>query len=284
MIRHLKFAGIAFGLLAVPLAASAQTRATPAPMTPVRAAVQLVHPNAAVANQSARTATVTRPRIIRLPAAPAVQRDGTSSTQMLSTPDISVFPNGTNGVIFPGPTSFDLNQLLNSGAPGFGFDFTHLAALNGNFGEKAFIDPVTQQDIALAEQLARSTTGFSGGFIPFWSAYGYSEPVEQEPQPQQQQPQVIVLQQSVPTPGSEGTASQKAAPAEPQPPLPDVGEFTLVLHNGNKIKAVAFTHQNDRIVYITKDGLRNSFAAADLDVAATEQLNQDRGTPLHLSL
>lgn len=281
MIRHAKLASLTVGLLAIPFAASAQTRV--APVRPMRPPVQMAHPNAARANGFAGAPTVARPRIIRLPAAPAKQSTG-SSSQMASTPNISVFPNGTNGFIFPGATSFDINQLLNNGAPGFGFDFTHLATLNSNFGEKAFIDPVTQQDIALAEQLARSTPAFAGGFIPFWGGAGYAEPVEEEePQPQQQQPQVIVLQQPVPATSASST-SQETAPLEQQAPLPDVGVFTLVLHNGDKIKAVAFTRQKDQIVYITKDGARGSFAAADLDTAATEQLNQDHGTPLHLSL
>lgn len=276
MIRHAKLASLAIGLLAIPLTAFAQTRF--APVKPVRAAVQVVHSNTAP-NESARNSMATHPRIIRLPVAAA--QDTGSSSQMASTPNIAVFPNGTNGFLFPGATSFDLGQL-NNGAPGFGFDYTHLAGLNGNLGEKAFIDPVTQQDIALAVQLARSTPAFSGGFIPFWGG-GYSEPVVEE-EPQQQQPQVIVLQQPVPARQSTNTNSSQDVPGEQQPPLPDVGVFTLVLHNGNKIKAVAFTRQNDRVVYITKDGVRGSFPATDLDVAATEQLNQDRGTPLHLSL
>lgn len=202
---------------------------------------------------------------------------------MASTPDLAVFPNGADGFIFPGAASFNLGQP-NHGAPGFGFDYTHLAALNGNLGEKAFIDPVTQQDIALAVQLARSAPGVSLGFLPFWGG-GYSEPVvEEEPPQQQQQPQVIVLQQPIAATRPQTGSSRQAEPSEQQPPLPDVGEFTLVLHNGTKIKAVAFTRQNGQIVYITKDGVRDSFAAVDLDVAATEQLNQGRGTPLRLSL
>lgn len=282
MIRHAKFAFLAIGLLAIPLFASAQTRVAPA--RPARVPVQMARPNIVRPNASARTSTIAQPRIIRLPAAPA-QRTESSSPQTASTPSIAVFPNGTNGFILPGAISSDLSQVMNNnGAPGFGFDFTHLAALNGNIGEKAFIDPVTQQDIALAVQLSQSTSGFFGGFIPFWGGSGYSEPVEEEPQPQQQQPQVIVLQQPVPVTSSTSTSSPRVEPAPQQPPLPDIGVFTLVLHNGNKVKAVAFTHQNDRIVYITKDGVRDSFAAADLDVSATEQLNQNHGTPLHLSL
>jgi len=277
MIRQAKLACLVVGLLTIPIATSAQTRVAPA--RPVRFPVQMAHPSG-VAVAPARTSTVTQPRIIRLPVAPVTQRTGSSSSQITPTPNIAVFPNGTNGFIFPGSTSFDLNQLLNNGAPGFGFDFTHQAALQGNLGEKAFIDPVTQQDIALAEQLARSTPAVAGGFIPLWG--GYSEPAVEEEQ--QQQPQVIVLQQPAPASNAASTSSQETAPTETQTSLPDVGPFTLVLHNGEKIKTIGFTRQNNRIVYITKDGKRDSFAAGDLDVSATEQLNQDHGTPLHLSL
>ncbi|MGH9710345.1 MAG: hypothetical protein ACRD37_07350, partial [Candidatus Acidiferrales bacterium] len=104
----------------------------------------------------------------------------------------------------------------------------------------------------------------------------------------QQPPQVIVVQQppqqvQEATTGTSSSEGLVSAAAE-QPPLPDVGEFVLVLHDGAQIHAVAFTRQNDRIVYITPDGLRQSFAIADLDTAATQRLNNERGTPLRLSL
>jgi hypothetical protein len=273
MIRHMRFGLLAVGLVAIPIIASAQTRIAPA----VRSAW---HPMPMARPPAARpAATPAHPIIVRLPA--STTRQGQTSAAATNALDFSVFPNGTFGFLPSTATSFDLNQLLNN-VPGFGFDYTHLAALQGNLGEKAFIDPVTQQDIALAEQLSRSTPAFDDGFIPFWGGYGYSEPaVEEEPQ---QQPQVIVLQQPVPVSRSESAPSAEAAPAEQESPLPDVGEFTLVLRDGSKIKAVAFTHQNDQIVYITSDGVRDSFPVSDLDVTATQQLNQQHGTPLHLSL
>lgn len=273
MIRHVRFGLLAVGLLALPIIASAQIRTAPAHSTwhPVR----MAQPPAAHA-----AAAPTRPIIVRLPVASTTRQDENSAAATNAL-GFSVFPNGTFGFIPSTATSFDLGQLLNN-VPGFGFDYAHLAALNGNLGERAFIDPVTQQDIALAEQLSRSTPAFAGGFIPFWGGYGYSEPVVEEEPQSQQQPQVIVLQQPVPL-RSASTPSPEAAPPE-QSPMPDVGEFTLVLRDGSKIKAVAFTRQNDQIVYITSDGVRNSFPVSDLDATATQQINQQRGTPLHLSL
>jgi hypothetical protein len=58
----------------------------------------------------------------------------------------------------------------------------------------------------------------------------------------------------------------------------------LVLRDGTKIQAVAFTRKSDSIVYITTDGTRRTLALADLDSAATQRVNQERGTPLNLSL
>jgi hypothetical protein len=215
--------------------------------------------------------------VIRVPSASTVRRVNASDSQAFSSPGISVFPSGNNGFIFPGATSFDLGQLLNN-VPGLGFNYEFLDAMNQNLGERAFIDPVTQQDLAVAERLSQFGGNGFAGFFPFFGSGYYAGPAEEE----QQQPPVIIEQQ--PAPPAEEQEASSVAPAEEPAPLPDIGEFVLVLHNGDKIKAVAFTRQNDQIVYITKDGVRNSFPAVDLDAAATQQINQQRGTPLRLSL
>ncbi|MGB6875159.1 MAG: hypothetical protein WBD87_03920 [Candidatus Acidiferrales bacterium] len=269
MIHHLKLGLLVAGLLSISVVASGQNR--------IAAARPAWHPTqVASSNAFARGSTPLRPIIVRLPAPPVVHRVAASDSQTVSASDGSIVPNAANSFIFPGATSFDLGQLLNN-VPGFGFNYTTLAALNQNFAEQAFINPVTQQEIALSERL-QNTRGFGGAFIPFFG--GYSEPVLE----QQQQPPVILLQQPAAAAEEPAGESAAAAPAEEQPPLPDVGEFVLVLHNGNQIKAVAFTRQNDQIIYITKDGVRASFPAADLDATATQQLNQQHGTPLQLSL
>lgn len=66
--------------------------------------------------------------------------------------------------------------------------------------------------------------------------------------------------------------------------LPDEGQFTLVLNDGRWIEAVAFTHSNDTIVYITTAGSRYTIAANDLDSDSTLRVNQERGTPLQSPL
>jgi hypothetical protein len=115
-------------------------------------------------------------------------------------------------------------------------------------------------------------------FLEGGGAYYLPETAEQLPQDQataeqspEQQPEAAEAPPF--TPESEGSA-----------PLPDEGQFTLVLHNGTQIEAVAFTHVNDRIVYITPEGGRRTIAIAELDSNATERVNQDRGTPIQLPL
>jgi hypothetical protein len=92
-------------------------------------------------------------------------------------------------------------------------------------------------------------------------------------------------------PGADTTASnasdvaqELSADAAAPAPVRDEGEFTLVLHDGTRIQAMAFTHSNKKIVYITTDGMRRAFADSLLDADETVRVNQERGTPLQLPL
>jgi hypothetical protein len=178
-----------------------------------------------------------------------------------------------------------LQELLNP-FPGPGFNFQHLSAINQDLGIKAVIDPVTEWKLAIAERVLRDRLRFAGaGFYLLDGGGAYALPDDSAPvdtgsaeQQSAQQPQVIVVeapppQQSADQPGPEDSA-----------PLPDVGQFTLVLQNGTQLQAVAFTRMNDRIVYITADGSRRTIAIADLNSDATVRVNQERGTPLQFPL
>jgi hypothetical protein len=278
MLHRLRFAFLVVGLISVPIVSFAQGRVGPsAASRPVQATRT---------SALGRTRVAPRRIVERAPASSAsiVHRASQPASQTVSTTGFSVFPNTGNGFLFPGATSFDVSQLLNNipglnNVPGLGFDYEFLNAINQNFAEQAFINPATEQEIALAERLSRFNTGFGDGFIPFWGGGYYEEPAEE-----QQQPAVAEEQEPASAPPESQNDSAESAPVEEPAPLPDIGEFVLVLHNGNQIKAVGFTHQNNEIVYITKDGLRGSFPATDLDAAATQQINQQHGTPLQLSL
>jgi hypothetical protein len=184
----------------------------------------------------------------------------------------------SNVAFASGTSPLSVQDLLNP-VPGFGFDFVHLAAVNRDLGVRALIDPVTQMQLALAERLLRETPVAPvvfpafGGETPFFLV--------------QQQPPVIVLQQ--PTAAAEAspapaTQQPTAAPAPAQAPLPDVGELILVRRDGSQVLAVAFTRQDDRIVYVTREGTRRSLAIIDLDSDATVRVNEERGTSLQLPL
>lgn len=195
-----------------------------------------------------------------------------------------------NGFIDFGGSPLSVQQLLDP-VPGLGFDFSDLAARDRDLDLKAAIDPATQWRLAIAERLLRDNRGFggffgTGGFILDGGGV-YTVPEEPTGEPAvaapAPQPQIIVVQApaanqqaATPVPSAESQAQQ--------PALPDVGQFTLVLRNGTKIETIAFTRKSDSIVYITADGSRRTLAVADLDSAATERVNQERGTPLNLSL
>lgn len=193
--------------------------------------------------------------------------------------------NGFTNTLGLGGAPLSVQNILNP-FPGFGFNFEHLNAINSDLGIKAVIDPVTQWRLAVAERILRETPSVPG----FWllGGGGYvvpSEPAEYEGEPQTQQqpqPQIIVLQQA---PAAEESAQQSAPEqATPAQALLDEGQFTLVLRNGTKIQAVAFTRANDKIVYITPEGARQTIAASDLDSDATLRVNQERGATLQLPL
>lgn len=151
------------------------------------------------------------------------------------------------------------------------------------------------------------TTGFYlfYGGMPYWVSPDSEEATDQEPveqadaeqssgeqsidHPRQSQSQrssaVIGEQTSDSQAGQENSETRRGATEPEAPaPLPDEGEFTLVMTDGTWIQAVAFTHFNDKIVYITAAGSRYTIPASDLDSDSTLRVNQERGTPLQSPL
>jgi hypothetical protein len=204
------------------------------------------------------------------------------------------FNASTSSFEFADGSPATLQDLLNP-VPGLGFDYHHLSVINQDLAIKALIDPATEMKIAEARRFLRGSrfagSGFyllDGGFYyPVSDDSGSAEPTaastadQSEQQPQSsQQPQVILVQQ--PQQQSAGDNFAEAAPESES--LPDVGQFTLVLQNGQRLQAVAFTRANDKIVYITSDGFRGTISIADVNTDATKQINADRGTPIQLPL
>lgn len=178
-----------------------------------------------------------------------------------------------------------INGILNAG-PGSTF-----IGNNNLLGVKAFIDPVTELQLATYERLARDFQS-AGIFVPLLPGYAVvptdndqgaeAYPPDQGQPDQQQQQQVIIIREE-PQGGNESAAEQPSAPAEEQAPLRDEGEFLLIFRDGHSERAAAFTRSGDQVVYITPDGLRQSTAISEIDMDATQRVNQERGTPLQLS-
>ncbi|MGA8101316.1 MAG: hypothetical protein WB869_04125 [Candidatus Acidiferrales bacterium] len=257
-------------------AATPATSTVPAPV----AHVSLTNLNFHQGDSSAKTGTHTTH-------SGSITRTHRSSTPGLSTQGSS---NGRNSGGLGGVTA-------NAWYGGYNYplgaiDFGNSAA-GQDLAIKALIDPVTEAQLALAAKEAGYARGTS--FVPvYWGTGGYYAPDSSaapqddsnEPTNDQannadnkQQPQIIVLQPS--SPNGDNAAQTEAAP-EPQPKLPDVGEFTLVFKDGKKAAAVAYTRQGDRIVYVTKDGARHFVDVDDIDLPTTQRVNEASGASFQL--
>ena len=220
-----------------------------------------------------------------------VMRAPVSTRTMRGTP-MAVRPRATarNSTVVgtsPFGTSFGSNTFFGGDTfsdafgfpvPGLGFDFPHLAAINGNLGVRALIDPATQAQIALALRLRGFNSGF---FSPFFFGGGFPITMEtpglvaQQPEAAPQAPIIVVA------PPAAQQAPPAAAVVDP-PPLPDPGEFVLVQRDGRLLFAVAFTAQPGYVVYVTKEGLRRSIALDQLDVDTTLRMNEERGSSIQI--
>ena len=155
--------------------------------------------------------------------------------------------------------------------PGLGFDYPHLAAINRASLPHAHIGR-NIPFVALIFNYALPLYYFDGSDLPY-------------PQPQ---PSVIVVQQPSPTIVIEPAApavnppSEAAAPPRDEPPLPELTQFILVRRDGQVQLAVAFAIAGDRLIYITRDGLRHTLSVAELDKDTTRQMNDVNGTTLVL--
>jgi len=181
------------------------------------------------------------------------------------------FDASANGFVSDDGVFVPLRDVMNS-VPSQFFDYSHL-------GHERDRDRF------------RNRSRFSGnnlGYILFDGGGYYVAPDASSPDGNDSsagppQPQVIVVQAPQTQPATDAQQASEPA-AQPETPLTDVGQFTLVLQSGKLIEAIAFTRANDRIVYITADGSRHTMAVADLDADATMKINQERGTPLELAL
>lgn len=125
--------------------------------------------------------------------------------------------------------------------------------------------------------------GFYGGgyYIPI--PYYYPEAAASE-QPEGQQEEVAANDRQDNNPQE---ADQIAPAAEPAPSASNeinekLSEFVFVQRDGSKLYAVAYSFQNDKLHYVTKDGIRRTVALDSLDFTATQKSNEELGNTVNL--
>jgi hypothetical protein len=175
----------------------------------------------------------------------------------------------------PAGTALNPNFRPLNGVPGLGFDFPHLAAVSrgfrhrpGGFGRNdafpSFFTPIFFDSLPLYYPY---DTG-----APDEYAEGTQQPLFVIPSPQQ--PVALAPAETAPR--------ESATPQVPPPPPPELGQLILVRRDGQILLAVAFTSNRGQLTYITREGLRRSFAVSELDKDATRQMNDANGTSVSL--
>ena len=163
--------------------------------------------------------------------------------------------------------------------PGFGFDYTHLAAVNRDLGVRAIIDPATQHQLALARELRREAPAFPT-VLPLVVNTNVNQIFITMPPP------VVIVQQpaviEVPAGRVERQEAVRIEAALAPQPVAELGELVLIRNDGRVVFAVGYSVVNGRLIYVTREGLRRSFPLAELDADATLQMNEERGTSLRL--
>jgi hypothetical protein len=187
----------------------------------------------------------------------------------------TVHPTGWNQARTTRRSNFSTDPVFPNGGfstggnpvPGLGFDYPHFFAVHPNAGRRFRRD--------------------SGFVIPFIDG-GFYMPVpmyadQAAPGPPPDDSEATNL----PPPPPDQTASRDndnnlrdRMRAEPLPP--DQTEYVFVRQDGSLIFAVAYSLINDRLQYVTAEGIRRTIPVNTLDLGATQQFNEQRGVEIRL--
>ncbi len=202
----------------------------------------------------------------------SVARTGRTSTRLAAVPR-AVHPTGWNNVPhranFPADPVFPNGNPIVDGypVPGLGFDYSHYFAVHPNAG--------------------RCRHCFDNGFIvPFFDG-GVYLPVPMyaddaaEAQPAEEAAPVQEAQQQEQPPSQDYYGNPPARTYSQPPPKPEA-DYIFVRRDGTLIFAIAYTWINDRLQYVTEEGLRRTVPANTIDLDATQQFNDQRGVPIRL--
>lgn len=145
------------------------------------------------------------------------------------------------------------------GVPGLGFDYAHYVAVHPNAGRYLF----------------------GGGVVPFVGGGIYIPYPIYLDNGATAEPPAESTQAEVEQPAEDTAARPEALPlwshAHSNAPTEPDSEYVFVRRDGTVFFAVAFTFDSTDLRYVTQDGLRRSVPLASLDLAATQQFNEQRG-------
>jgi len=145
------------------------------------------------------------------------------------------------------------------GVPGLGFDYAHYVAVHPNAGANLF----------------------GGGVVPFVGGGIYIPYPVYLDNGATAEPAAESTRAEVEQPVEDMAARPEAAPlwshAHSSAPMEADSEYVFVRRDGTVFFAVAFTFDSTDLRYVTQDGFRRSVPLASLDLAATQQFNEQRG-------
>ena len=218
-----------------------------------------------------RAAVPARPIIAARP----VVHAGHVSTRLAAPPSTprTIHPvgwnHGTRHSTVPVDPVFPNGNFADNGfpVPGLGFDYPHFFATHPNAGKCR-------------------RCGVGGFVVPFVDGGIYvpvpmyiTEPAA-SPAPEQTDAAEQSAQPEEPSPRE--TYSNSAARVRPQAPPPEQAQYVFIKRDGTIIFAVAYSWLNDRLQYVTEEGLRRTTPLNTLDLDATQQFNDQRGVPIRL--
>jgi len=155
------------------------------------------------------------------------------------------------------------NNLACNGfpVPGLGFDYPHFFATHPNFQGNCF--------------------GLGSGFVvPFLDGGFYLPSVVPGEQASPQAAEEGAAESDRQRDAEEPTARETFASLDRALPVPAQLEYVFVKRDGTLIFAVAYSWINDRLQYVTQEGIRRTIPRNTLDLDATQQFNDQRGVPI----
>ncbi|HET7106488.1 MAG TPA: hypothetical protein VFI38_06750 [Candidatus Acidoferrum sp.] len=217
-------------------------------------------------------------------AAPAPARTSVSPRPVVRTAPVSTrlsaaprtaHPAGWNQTHTTRRTNFSSDPVFPNGGfseggnpvPGFGFDYTHFFAVHPNAGRHHF-----RRDSGIVIPF------FDGGF--YLPVPAYTDQGAAAPQPEESEAAIQPAPAEQPSARDSARDLRERMRSEPLPP--EQTEYVFVRQDGSLIFAVAYSLINDRLQYVTAEGLRRTIPLNTLDFAATQQFNEQRGVSIRL--